>query len=106
MIKNARLPGDFHGPIEFFESHGHTPGQLHTLIKGENSLVFFAGDLVPGTAWGHLPITMGYDRYPEKLIEEKQALYKRFSENPFHLFFTHDPGLCHGKTHHGQKSPL
>src|SRR3982750_2035351 len=28
----------------------------------------------PGAAWVHLPITMGYDRYPELLIDEKKAL--------------------------------
>ena len=36
--------------------------------------VVFAADLIPGRPWVHLPITMGYDRYPELLIDEKAAL--------------------------------
>ena len=32
---------------------------------------------IPGAAWVHLPITMGYDRYPELLIDEKSALLER-----------------------------
>ena len=44
----------------------------------------------------HLPVTMGYDRYPELLIEEKQALLGRCLERGTRLLFTHDPGcaLC------------
>jgi hypothetical protein len=34
--------------------------------------VVFCADLIPGRAWVHLPVTMGYDRYPERLIDEKQ----------------------------------
>mgnify|MGYP003335743538 CR=1 FL=1 len=33
-----------------------------------------AGDLVPAVPWLHLPITTGYDRYPELLIDEKSIL--------------------------------
>ena len=97
LVKNSQVPRELSGPIEFFESHGHTPGQMHTLVRGKSSLVFFAGDLVPGSSWVHLPITMGYDRYPEKLIEEKQAIYERFSHENFKIFFTHDPEFAMGK---------
>jgi len=40
---------------------------------------FIAADLVPGRAWVHLPITMGYDRYPERLIDEKAQLFSDFA---------------------------
>jgi hypothetical protein len=52
--------------------------------------VVFASDLIPGRAWVHLPITMGYDRYPEHLIDEQAALGD-FEKRRGRLFFTHDP---------------
>jgi len=37
----------------------------------------FAADLIPGRPWVHLPITMGYDRFPELLVDEKNTLPQR-----------------------------
>jgi glyoxylase-like metal-dependent hydrolase (beta-lactamase superfamily II) len=77
--------------IRFFYTHGHTPGHMHTVVQGNSQTVTFAGDLVPGTAWVNLPITMGYDRYAEKVIDEKQDLYNSISgEMNQWLFYTHD----------------
>jgi glyoxylase-like metal-dependent hydrolase (beta-lactamase superfamily II) len=59
--------------------------------------VLFASDLIPGRPWVHLPITMGYDRYPELLIEEKQTLLSDLLERGGRLFFTHDPAVAIGK---------
>ena len=58
--------------------------------RGNKSTVFFAGDLIPGTAWVHLPITMGYDRYPEKLIDEKKEVYAHAVPEHWKIFYTHD----------------
>ncbi|MBI2602441.1 MAG: MBL fold metallo-hydrolase [Deltaproteobacteria bacterium] len=77
--------------ISFRYSDGHTPGHMHTIARGQDSTVCFCGDLIPGTAWVHLPITMGYDRYPEKLIDEKADLYDKAFAEKWLLFFTHDP---------------
>ncbi len=85
------LPAPLLGQIEFVISNGHTPGQMHTLFKGAKQKVFFCGDLIPGRPWVHLPITMGYDRFPEMLIDEKQDLYARAVPEDWLLFFTHDP---------------
>ncbi len=99
-LKNSRrlviVDGESHPEvlpqhIKFFVSHGHTPGQMHTILKGQNSQVVFAGDLVPGVPWVHLPITMGYDRYPELLIDEKAKLYQEALPGHWWVFFTHDP---------------
>ena len=103
IVKDQQVPAPLNEFIEFFESEGHTPGQMHSLIKGDDLTVVFAGDLIPGAAWVHLPITMGYDRYPEKLIEEKQSLYKRFSDKEFFVFFTHDPEHAMGKLGQNEK---
>jgi glyoxylase-like metal-dependent hydrolase (beta-lactamase superfamily II) len=79
----------------FTYSEGHTPGLMLTRVEGagEGPLTFL-GDLVPGAAWVHLPITMGYDRYPELLIDEKTALLERIVAENGWAFFTHDPELA------------
>ena len=74
----------------FHESHGHTPGLLLTEIDMPAGPVVFGGDLIPGTPWVHLPITMGYDRYPELLIDEKRALLEDLHKRGGRLFYTHD----------------
>jgi len=76
----------------FTISEGHTPGLMLTRVEGwSEGPVTFLGDLVPGAPWVHLPITMGYDRYPELLIDEKKALLDRIIEEHGWAFFTHDP---------------
>lgn len=97
LIKNCEVPAQLTGLLSFFESNGHTPGQMHTLVHCKDKDIVFAGDLVPGEAWVHLPITMGYDRFAEKVIEEKQELYNNFDNKNLFLFFTHDPQSAMGR---------
>ena len=79
----------------FTYSEGHTPGLMLTRVEGwSEGPVTFLGDLVPGVPWVHLPITMGYDRYPELLIDEKQALLERIRQENGWAFFTHDPATA------------
>lgn len=77
--------------VRFEYSHGHTPGLLVATIVTDSGSVSFCSDMIPGRPWVHVPITMGYDRYPEMLIDEKT----RFLDDKFthggRLFFTHDP---------------
>ncbi|HEY1532682.1 MAG TPA: MBL fold metallo-hydrolase [Polyangiaceae bacterium] len=80
--------------IRFTETLGHTPGMLHARLQGERARLFFAADLVPGRAWVHLPITMGYDRFPEHLVDEKAELFRDFVAHDEFLFFTHDPQIA------------
>jgi glyoxylase-like metal-dependent hydrolase (beta-lactamase superfamily II) len=76
----------------FFYSNGHTPGLLHTIVESEElPPIIFASDLIPGSHWVHLPVTMGYDRAPEQLIDEKRALLDYAIEKRAYLFYTHDP---------------
>lgn len=77
-------------------SHGHTPGQMLPEVAMPDGPVFFPGDLIPGVPWVHLPITMGYDRFPEGLIEEKQALLDDLYARNGRLVFTHDPEVAIG----------
>jgi glyoxylase-like metal-dependent hydrolase (beta-lactamase superfamily II) len=82
--------------FRFHRSSGHTPGLLLTEIEMPGGAVVFAADLIPGKAWVHLPITMGYDRYPELLIDEKAALLGDLVARGGRLFFTHDPAIAMG----------
>lgn len=75
-------------------SSGHTPEQMHVLVRGSKNSVLFCGDLIPGIPWLHTPITMGYDRYPELLIDEKEQLTAQAEREGWFLFFTHDPAVA------------
>ena len=79
-------------PLHF--SHGHTPGLMLVEVPSDDGPVVFCGDLIPGRPWVHLPITMGYDRYPELLIDEKTALLADLHRRGGRLFFTHDPEVA------------
>lgn len=86
---------DILGPdYRFHLSHGHTPGLLVTEIAMPAGPVVYVSDMIPGCPWVHLPITMGYDRYPELLIDEKQALLSDLLERDGRLFYTHDPDVA------------
>ncbi len=76
--------------VSFFESIGHTPGMIHAVVTGKAQSVVFCADLIPGVPWVHLPITMGYDRFAEQLIDEKAALFARSDLRRTWFFFTHD----------------
>jgi glyoxylase-like metal-dependent hydrolase (beta-lactamase superfamily II) len=78
----------------FHYSDGHTPGLMLTEIACPDGPVVFAGDLIPGRPWMHLPITMGYDRFPERLIEEKERLLDDLVARRGRLFFTHDADVA------------
>lgn len=80
--------------VGFFESHGHTPGLMLSEIGGAGGIVCCA-DLIPGKAWVHLPVTMGYDRYPELLIDEKRHFLADKLRRGVRLYFTHDPVVAH-----------
>ncbi|MDP6944048.1 MAG: MBL fold metallo-hydrolase [Myxococcota bacterium] len=82
------------GGYRFHRSEGHTPGLLLTEIATARGPVVFAADLIPGTPWVHLPITMGYDRYPERLIDEKTELLGELTDRGGFLFYTHDPDVA------------
>ena len=95
---HSRALGD---SVRFHHSDGHTPGLLLAEIVGPETVdgqphggVVFCADLIPGRPWVHVPITMGYDRNAELLIDEKRAFLEDMLARNVHLFFTHDPGCA------------
>jgi glyoxylase-like metal-dependent hydrolase (beta-lactamase superfamily II) len=87
--------------VRFHYSDGHTPGLMLAEIVGPEHVkgedhggVVFCADLIPGRPWVHVPITMGYDRNAELLIDEKREFLADKLARNVHLFFTHDPGCA------------
>ena len=85
--------------VRFHHSDGHTPGLLLAEIVGPERVdgeahggVVFCADLIPGRPWVHVPITMGYDRNAELLIDEKRAFLEDKVARNVHLFFTSTRG--------------
>lgn len=84
--------------VRFHFSDGHTPGLMLAEIVGPPDAqgrphggVVFCADLIPGRPWVHVPITMGYDRNAELLIDEKRSFLDDMLARDVHLYFTHDP---------------
>lgn len=97
IVSADQSASDFLGDgITFFESHGHTPGMLLPILHGASKKAVFCADLVPGTAWVHAPLSMGYDRFPERLVDEKVELYGQLGTGTW-LLFTHDPKVAAGQ---------
>ncbi|GAB1596363.1 MBL fold metallo-hydrolase [Lysobacter claricitrinus] len=87
--------------VRFHFSDGHTPGLMLAEIVGAPAAngqahggVVFCADLIPGRPWVHVPITMGYDRNAELLIDEKKAFLEDMLVRDVHLYFTHDPACA------------
>jgi glyoxylase-like metal-dependent hydrolase (beta-lactamase superfamily II) len=80
--------------VRFSYSDGHTPGLMLAEIVVPSGGVVFCADLIPGRPWVHLPVTMGYDRAPELLIDEKRAFLEDKLARGVRLFFTHDAGCA------------
>lgn len=80
--------------FRFHYSGGHTPGLAMTEIAMPDGPVLVCADLVPGVPWIHLPITMGYDRFPELLVDEKRRVLEDLLPRKGRLFFTHDPEVA------------
>lgn len=89
--------------LSFRFSNGHTPGLMMTEIKTLKGPLVFCADLVPGMPWVHVPISMGYDRYPELLIEEKRFLLNYLEKEKGALYFTHDPEIPCAKVTRNEK---
>lgn len=90
FINGGKHP-DFGEKVTFRFSNGHTIGlMISTLHVGVKNIVF-TSDLVPGLSWVHLPVTMGYDRFPELVLDEKRELFENADLSKTCFYFTHDP---------------
>jgi glyoxylase-like metal-dependent hydrolase (beta-lactamase superfamily II) len=91
--------------VRFHYSQGHTPGLMLAEIVGPhgNGGVVYCADLIPGRPWVHLPVTMGYDRAPELLIDEKREFLDDKLRRDVRLFFTHDHEVAMAAPHRDER---
>lgn len=82
--------------VQLFPSNGHTPGMVLPIFIGQERRAAFCADLIPGAPWVHLPVTMGYDRNPELLIDEKASFYEAIGDGSW-LLLTHEPKFSAGR---------
>ncbi|MEX1012406.1 MAG: MBL fold metallo-hydrolase [Waddliaceae bacterium] len=94
LLKKGEVPA-LGIDLDFTYSDGHTRAMMLPSIGP----LLFASDLIPGRSWVHLPITMGYDRFSEKKVDEKFALYKEGQM----IFFTHDPKVAFAKLNKNER---
>lgn len=85
------------GVVRFHWSDGHTPGLMMSEIATPLGPLVFTSDLIPGSSWVHVPISMGYDRFPELVIDEKRLLLESLVPRGALLFYTHDPVMVCGR---------
>lgn len=89
LIDDSTHP-DLDFGLTFDFSNGHTLGMMVSCLNLSSGLLVYASDLIPGLPWIHLPVTMGYDRFPELLVDEKERLLKKLIHGNGRLVFTHD----------------
>ncbi len=89
--------------IKFHFSDVHTVGLMASEIQTPKGPLVFISDIAPGIPWVHLPITMGYDRFPEKIVDEKKNIFESLVKRDGYLFFTHDPEVAFGKLEKDEK---
>jgi glyoxylase-like metal-dependent hydrolase (beta-lactamase superfamily II) len=89
--------------VRFSFSDGHTPGLMLAEVVMPDGGVVFCADLIPGRPWVHLPVTMGYDRAPEILIDEKRAFLDDKLARDVRLFFTHDVDCAMARVRRDEK---
>jgi len=77
-------------PHTFYFTDGHTIGMMLFETLYQNAPLFYASDLIPGAPWMHLPVTMGYDRFAEKIVEEKEELLSSLLKRNGRIVFCHD----------------
>ncbi len=82
---------DFFDGIDLIVTDGHSEGQQHLLVKGEQTSLFFCADLIPTSA--HIPTAwhMSYDNHPLNIMDEKDQLLSRAIAEHWILCFEHDP---------------
>ncbi|MCC6783212.1 MAG: MBL fold metallo-hydrolase [Planctomycetes bacterium] len=87
-------------------SFGHTPGMLLLEVSDDEGPLLFAADLIPGLPWVRRAITMGYDRFPELLIDEKTRLLDELVARGGRVFFTHDPDCAMARLARDEKGQV
>ncbi len=88
--------------IEFHESQGHFPGIMVADINYGSKCIITGTDLLPGTQWTDLTVFTGFDRFSEKLADEKKALMDRAIKKDAWIFYPNDFQYAYSKINFDQ----
>jgi glyoxylase-like metal-dependent hydrolase (beta-lactamase superfamily II) len=80
------LPGVFVRP-----TLGHTTGLLAVTVRGARETLHYPSDLIPLLAHVRLAYTTGFDLWPDRLMEEKQAILTEAAAGNDLIVLGHDP---------------
>lgn len=80
--------------INLRQFNGHSPGMICSHLKWDGGEMIFGADLIPGIPWIRQTITMGYDRFPELQIDEKNQILSEAADKGKWIFFTHDSKIA------------
>ncbi len=69
---------------------GHTRGHQIIIIKDDDRMFVFVGDVIPTKHHAPLPYVMGYDLYPEEMLMIRKNLYGLFIKENAVIFTPHD----------------
>ncbi len=82
-------------------SQGHTAGLQVVIARGAKGSLYYPSDLIPTLPHIRSAFTMGYDMWPDRLIEEKAALQSEIIDANGLLVFVHDPQTAACRLQHG-----
>ena len=91
--------------LELRVFHGHTPAQQLPLLQGDDTALFFAGDLIPTHAHLSIPWVMGYDNHPLTTIQEKRRILEMATTEQWILVFEHDQKVPAGTVYWNEGRP-
>lgn len=90
-LVNETTHPDLDFGLSFDFSHGHTLGMLLSRIDLPSGPLVYPSDLIPGASWIHLPITTGYDRFAELVVDEKKNLMEKLARENGRIVFRTTP---------------
>ncbi len=91
LVDGGSFLPDFFPGVDFFIFDGHSDGMISPLVKAGNKLIFYPSDLMPSSYHLNPHYHMSYDVRPLLLINDKQAILKRATEEKWVICFEHDP---------------
>lgn len=88
---------EIHEGVKVVPVPGHTSSHQCVIVRSENQVFFFLGDLVPTSAHMGLSYIMSYDLFPQETLENKKRIFEQAIAEDWILGFVHDPNHFFGK---------
>lgn len=89
--------------ISVVVSYGHTIGLQCPKITIEGRTFFYPSDLIPTSAHIPIPWVMSYDIHVIKILDEKESVLQRATQEDWIVIYEHDPKVPASRVHKGAK---